>query len=89
MTANTEGGRNLGPMSQAAPTRRRYAESSPLSPRTPSQLRHFPHIHDSLFERNPGLAGNKYTSKKRKTLDKEVVWVQEVVILAHEEELVH
>lgn len=50
---------------------------------------HFPHIHDSLFERNPGLAGNKYTSKKRKTLDKEVVWVQEVVILAHEEELVH
>lgn len=50
---------------------------------------HFPHIHDSFFERNPGLAGKKYTSKKRKTLDKEVVWVQEVVILAHEEELLH
>lgn len=88
MMANTEGGRNLGPMSQAVPTGRRKS----LPPCLPGHLAssgHFSHTHDSLFERNPGLARNKYSSKKGKTLDKEVVWVQEVVILAHEEELVH
>lgn len=45
------------------------------------------HIHDLLFETNPGLTGNKYPPKEKHEME-ESLWVQEMATVSHDEELV-